>query len=128
MSKSHNTLPVQTYVRQRVNTIVTDIGDQSSGSINLDIQAPSDVTVLVVSNSYAGQPELFIAAIGREPSLSDFDVVISPVDQQMVKSQNKVTLHLPDGPTQFQWKSLSTAGTAETFPTACSRLVLAIDQ
>lgn len=128
MEKSMNTLATLTYVRSRASTIVRDVGDASSGSILLDLQKPSDITVITVCNTTTGLPELFIAAIGRQPSLSDFDAIISPADYTVVKSLSRVTLRLPAGQTTFYWKGLSLEGTAQTFPLVGSRLVLAIDQ
>lgn len=128
MDRAMNTLPIQTYVRQRVETIVVDIGNASSGSVPLELDKPSDVTIIIVSDTFSGQPALFVAAIDRVPDLSDFDVVISPVDEHLVKDASRVTLHLPAGPALLRWKSLSKAGNAEAFPAECSRLVLAVDQ
>lgn len=128
MEKALNTLPVQTYVRSRVSTIVTDVGNDSAGTVALNLAKPSDVTVIVASEAFAGQPSLFVAAIDRTPTLSDFDLIVSPTDDQFVKAQDRVTLCLPAGQHEFRWKGLSTAGAAQTFPGDCSLLVLAIDQ
>ncbi len=128
MGRTMNTLPIQNYVRQRTNTIVVDVGNASSGSVPLELDKPSNVTVIIVSSSFSSQPNLFVAAIDRVPSLSDFDVIISPVEERLVKDTSRVTLHLPAGSTMFRWKGLSTSGDAEAFPAECSRLVLAIDQ
>lgn len=128
MDKQQNTLPIQTYVRSRVSTSVTDIGDLSQGTVNLTLAKPSDVQITIVSDSFGGQPALFIAAIGRTPTLLDFDVVIGPVDGRYVKDQNRYTLRLPAGTAAFNWKSMEPDATPATFPTTGSRLVLAIDQ
>jgi hypothetical protein len=128
MDRAMNTLPIRDYVRQRICTIVTDVGGQSSGSIPLNLAKPSDVTVIIVSDSYSGQPTLFIAAVGREPTLADFDVIVSPIDEHYVKDQSRVTLSLPAGSTTLQWKGIGTDGTADAFPSTCSRIVLAVDQ
>lgn len=128
MEKTQNTLPIQTYVRSRVNTIVVDIGNQSSGSVPLNLDKPSDVTVIIASDANSGTPYIFIGAIGRQPSMDNFDVIISPVDMQYAKLQDKMTLHLPQTASTFYWKSLSVEGTVLAFPELASRLVLAIDQ
>lgn len=128
MDQVMNTLPIQNYVRQRVQTIVVDVGGESSGSIPLVLEKPSDVTVIIASDVYEGQPAIFVGAVGREPSMSDFDMIVSPTDEHFVKDQSRVTIHLPAGTTTFQWKSLSTSGAAEAFPEGCSRVVLAVDQ
>jgi|GEM_PF-2829845 len=128
MDRAMNTLPIQTYVRQRVETIVIDIGNASSGSVPLELDKPSDVTIVIVSDTFLGQPALFVAAINRVPDLSDFDVVISPVDGNLVKYASRVTLRLPAGSALLRWRSLSKAGNSEAFPAECSRLVLAVDQ
>ena len=128
MDKSMNSLPTRIYVRSRASTIVRDMGEASVGNVVLDLAKPSDVTVITVCSTVTGLPELFIAAIGRQPSLSDFDVVISPADFTVVKGQGHVTLRLPAGQTTFYWKALSLEGDTQQFPTMGSRLVLAIDQ
>ncbi len=128
MDRAMNTLPIQTYIRQRVDTIVVDVEGDSAGSIPLQLDKPSDVTVIVASQYFAGQPALFVAAVGREPTLSDFDVIISPIDENYVKERSRVTLHLPAGTTTLQWKGLTIEGVAEAFPEEFSRVVLAIDQ
>lgn len=128
MDRAMNTLPIQTYVRQRVDTIVVDVGNASSGSVPLELDKPSDVTIIIVSSTFSNQPALFVAAIDRVPDLSDFDVIISPTEERLVKDTSRVTLHLPAGSALLRWKGLSTAGVAEAFPAECSRLVLAIDQ
>lgn len=128
MDRAMNTLPIRDYVRQRIGTIVTNVGGQSSGSIPLNLAKPSDVTVIIVSDFYSGQPMLFIAAVGREPTLADFDAIVSPIDEHYVKDQSRVTLRLPAGSTTLQWKGVDTAGDADAFPATCSRVVLAIDQ
>ena len=128
MDKSMNSLPTRTYVRSRASTIVRDVGEASNGSILLDLAKPSDVTVITVCNVSTGLPEVFIAAIGRVPSLSDFDAIVSPADSTVVKGEGNVTLRLPAGQTTFYWKALSLEGDTQQFPTMGSRLVLAIDQ
>lgn len=128
MEKTLNTLSIQTYVRTRASTIVTDVGGSSTGTVSLNLAKPSDVTVLIASAAYEGTPEVFVAAVGRTPSLTDFDIIVSPTDGQFVKHQDRVTLRLPAGQYSFNWKGFSTAGAAQAFPALCSRLVLAIDQ
>lgn len=128
MERALNTLPMQTYVRTRVETIVVDIGDTPSGTVPLDLEKPSNVTVIVASVSFIGSPEVFIGAIDRTPTLADFDVIMGPVDTNFVKSQGRVTLHLPEGQHEFRWKSCSTGDVLQPFPQDSSRLVLAIDQ
>jgi hypothetical protein len=128
MDQVMNTLPIQNYVRQRVQTIVVDVGEESSGSIPFTLEKPSDVTLIIASNGYDGAPTLFVGAIGREPSLDVFDVILSPIDATYVKYQSRMTLHLPQGTTTFQWKGLSLTNLPEAFPEECSRLVLVIDQ
>ena len=128
MDKALNTLPIQTYVRARASTIVVDVGGESSGTVLLDLAKASDVTLVIASLAYLGQPEVFVAAIDREPSLTDFDVITSPTDVQFVKNQDRVTLHLLPGQHQFRWKGYATIGTPQTFPSECSRLILAVDQ
>jgi len=128
MNPAMNALPVQTYARQRVQTIVEDISSDSAGSISLDLAKPSDVTLIIVSDYFGAQPSFFIAAVGRAPSMSDFDVIISPIDEHYVKDQSRVTLCLPAGSTTLQWKGLAADGDPEPFPAANSLLVLAIDQ
>jgi len=128
MDQIMNTLPIQTYVRQRVQTIVTDIAGESSGSVSLSLDKPSNVTVIIASDAFEGCPALFVGAIGRTPTIGDFDMIVSPIDDTFVKGQSKVTLHLPQGATTFQWKSLAAVLSPEAFPAECSLLVLAIDQ
>ena len=128
MERALNTLPIQTYVRTRVETIVVDVGDASSGTVPLDLEKPSNVTVIVASVAFTGSPEVFVGAIDRTPTLADFDVIMGPTDQQFVKSQGRVTLHLPEGQHEFRWKACSTGDVPQAFPEVCSRLVLAIDQ
>jgi hypothetical protein len=128
MDKSMNSLPTRIYVRSRASTIVRDVGDAVAGNVVLDLAKPSDVTVVTVCSTATGLPELFIAAIGRQPSLADLDVIISPADFAVVKGQGDVTLRLPAGQTTFYWKALSLEGEAQEFPEMGSRLVLAIDQ
>lgn len=128
MDKAFNTLPIQTYLRTRASTIVVDVGEDSTGTVSLNLAKPSDVTVVIASAAYEGTPEVFVAAIDRTPSLTDFDIIISPTDSQFVKIQDRVTLRLSAGQYSFIWKGFSTAGAAQAFPALCSRLVLAIDQ
>lgn len=128
MERALNTLPIQTYVRTRASTIVVDIEDESDGTIPLSLSKPSDVTVILACLTYSALPEVFLAAIDRTPTLLDFDVIVSPTDQEFVKGQTRVTLHLPEGEHEFRWKSLGTDGTPQAFADAGSRLVLAIDQ
>ena len=128
MDKSMNSLPTRTYVRSRASTMVRDVGEASAGSIPLDLAKPSDVAVITVCNTTTGVPEVFIGAIGRQPSLSDFDVIISPANFTVVKGEVPATLRLPAGQTTFYWKGLSLEGDAQMFPSMGSRLVLAIDQ
>jgi len=128
VDKQLNTLPLQTYVRSRVGTIVVDVGDDSSGTVPISLAKPSDVTLIVASSAYVGMPEIFVAAIDRTPTLSDFDVIIAPTDNTFVKVQDRVTLHLLAGEYELRWKGSGAGGTPQAFPTDCSRIVLAIDQ
>lgn len=123
-----NTLPMQTYVRTRASTIVTNVEDLSSGTVTLNLAKPSDVTVILACLTYSGAPQIFVAAIGRTPTLLDFDVIMSPTDQQFVKGQSRVTLRLPEGQHEFRWKSCTTDEEASAFGDEGSRLVIAIDQ
>ena len=128
MDKSMNSLPTRMYIRSRASTIVRDVGESSAGSVALDLAKPSDVGVVTVCSTVSGVPELFVAAIGRQPSALDFDVVISPADATVVKGQSQIILRLPAGQTTFYWKAMSLEAEAQTFPEMGSRLVLAIDQ
>ena len=128
MDKSQNSLPILTYIRSRASTVVTDVGNLSQGTVTLNLAKPSDVTIVLLSDAFGGQPALFIAAIGRTPTLLDFDVVIGGVDGRYVKDQARVTLRLPAGTAVFNWKSMGIDSIAETFPIEGSRLVLEIDQ
>lgn len=128
MDRSMNSLPTRTYVRCRVSTIVRDVGDSSQGSVELNLDKPSDVTMITVCSNDTGLPALFIAAIGRQPSLADFDVIVSPANYTALQGQSHVTLRLPAGETTFNWKTVSLAGEAQSFPALGSLLVLAIDQ
>ena len=128
MERKVNTLPVQTYVRTRESTVVTDLQGLSSGTVVLSLAKPSDVTVIITCLTYSGVPALFIAALDRTPSLADFDLIMSPTDAGLVKGQSLVTLHLPEGDYEFRWKSCAIDGVAQIFAEEGSLLVLAIDQ
>jgi len=124
-----NKLPLRMYVRQRVSTIVSGISGLSSGTIALDLAAPSDVTVILVADPGAEPPTIFVAAIGRTPTLSDFDVVAGPASNDYVKPANHVTLHLPAIQSDLRWAAFDLDGVAAAFgETGVSRLVVAIDQ
>ena len=124
-----NKLPVRTYVRQRISTIISDIADQSFGTVSLNLAAPSDVTVILVTDPGAESPTFFVAAAGRTPTMSDFDVIISPVSTDFVKPVNNVTLHLPAMQSDLRWASFNSGGTSAGFAEmGLSRLVVAIDQ
>ena len=124
-----NKLPLRMYVRQRVSTIVSNVAEQSSGTISLDLAIPSDVTMIVVADPGTEPPVYVIAAVGRTPTLSDFDLVVGPVSNDYVKPPNRVTLHLPAGQSDLCWAGFDLAGVAAAFgQTGLSRLVVAIDQ
>jgi len=124
-----NKLPLRIYVRQRVSTIVSNVAGLSSGTITLNLAAPSDVTMIIVADPAAEPPTIFIAAIGRTPTLSDFDVVARPAPNIYVNPANRVTLRLPAMQSDLCWAAFDLDGVAATFgETGVSRLVLAIDQ
>ncbi|MCX8053106.1 MAG: hypothetical protein N3B12_04810 [Armatimonadetes bacterium] len=129
MSESKNALPVRTYVRCRVNTIVQNIAEMSSGSVPLNLDEPSDVTLMVVSDPSEGMPWFFTAAVGRPPTLSDFDIIIAPLGAYNIKPADRATLHLPAMESTLYWASFGVEGTPEPFgEISVSRLVVAIDQ
>jgi len=124
-----NKLPVRTYVRQRISTVVINIAEQSSGTVSLNLAAPSDVTIILVTDPGAEPPTFFVAAAGRNPDMSDFDVIISPVSTDFVKPVNNVTLHLPATQSDLCWASFDSGGSPAAFGTmGLSKLVVAIDQ
>jgi hypothetical protein len=124
-----NKLPLRMYVRQRVSTIVSDIAGLSSGTVTLNLAAPSDVTVIIVADPGGEPPAIFVAATGRTPTLSDFDVVAGPASNDYVKPPNRVTLHLPAMQSSLCWAAFDLDGVAAAFgETGVSRLVVAIDQ
>jgi len=129
MSESMNALPVQTYVRSRVSTVVQNVAGLSSGSVALNLDKPSDLTVIVISDTYEFAPLFFTVAIGRVPTMMDFDIVLSPIDSTQVKPPTKVTLHLPAMQSTLYWSSFDGSGDPEAFGgNTISRLVMAIDQ
>ncbi len=129
MTKSLNSLPVQTYVRSRANTIVEDIAGDSSGSIALNLDRPSDLTLIVISDPAEGTPTFFTAAIGRVPTMSDFDIIISPTTTDLVKPAHKVTIHVPAMQGNLYWKGFGGDTVEQAFGvSSLSRLIVAIDQ
>lgn len=128
MKMTVNALPVDVYVRTRKQTIVSDVGNLSSGSIALNLEKPSDVTIINACTGATSQPALFVAAIDRQPTLADFDIVFSPTSLLIISTPNKVTICLPAGSHTLYWKSMDIDSTASPFPSLASRLVLAVDQ
>lgn len=128
MKMTVNALPVEVYVRSRKQTIVSDIGNLSSGSTTLNLDKASDVTLIIACSGASSQPALFVAAIDREPTLADFDIILSPTSLVTMSAPNKVTICLAAGSHTVGWKSMDIDGTASLFPALASRLVLAVDQ
>jgi hypothetical protein len=128
MSESKNALPVRTYVRSRASTIVVDVAELASGSVELSLAEASDVTVILVSDPMEGTPMFLAAAVGRAPTLSDFDIILAPLDPEEVKPPGRVTLHLPAMESALYWASFGVDGTSQAFGDgSLSRLVVAID-
>ena len=129
MGESQNALAVQTYVRSRLSTVIRDVAGLSSGSVTLDLAKPSDVTLIIVSDPIDGMPMFFVAAVGRTPTLMDFDVIVCPVDSTQVKPTDRVTLHLPAMNQSLNWASFGVNGFAQGFSSSSiARLIVAIDQ
>ena len=129
MGESQNALAVQTYVRTRLSTVIRNVAGLSSGSITLDLAKPSDVTLIIVSDPMDGMPTYFVAAVGRTPTLMDFDVLVTPLDSDQVKPSDRVTLHLPAMSQDLNWASFGGDGFAQGFSSSgIARLILAIDQ
>lgn len=129
MTESVNSLPVQTYVRSRASTIVEDVAGDSSGSIALNLDKPSDLTLIVISDPIEGTPTFFAAAIGRIPTMSDFDIIVSPTTTDLVKPAHKVTLRVPAMQGNLYWKCFDAAAIEQAFGvSSLSRLIVAIDQ
>jgi hypothetical protein len=129
MGESQNSLPVDTYVRSRLSTVVRDVAGLSSGSITLDLAKPSDVTLIIVSDPMEGMPSYFVAAVGRTPTLMDFDILVCPLDSELVKPQGRVTLHLPAMNSVLNWASFGPEGISQGFGSgSIGRLIVAIDQ
>ena len=128
MSESKNALPVRTYVRSRASTIVRNVANLSSGNLPLALAEPSDVTVVVVSDPMEGTPMLVAAAVGRVPTLMDFDVLIAALDNMEIKPSGKVTLHLPAMDSTLYWVAFGSDGNPQAFGgSTVSRLIVAID-
>ena len=129
MSESQNALPVRTYVRSRTSTIVRDVAELSSGNVALSLAEPSDVTVIVVSDPMEGMPLFLVAAVGRTPTMMDFDIILAPADPQQVKPGDRVTLRLPAMQSTLYWASFAGDGGSQGFGgSSISRLIVAIDQ
>ena len=129
MGESLNALPVQTYVRNRASTLVRNVANASTGSVALNLDKPGDVTVLVLSDPTEGVPTYFVAAVGRTPTMMDFDILIAPATPDMVKSPDHVTMHLPAMQSTLNWASFAVNGDPEAFAgSTISRLIVAIDQ
>jgi hypothetical protein len=129
MTESKNALPVRTYVRNRASTTVVDVAGLSSGNVGLNLAEASDVTVILVSDPWEGAPMFFAAALGRVPTMSDFDIILAPLDAQEVKPAGRATLHLPAMESTLYWASFGVDATPQAFAEASvSRLVVAIDQ
>ncbi|MCE5200240.1 hypothetical protein LLG39_14835 [bacterium] len=118
-----------TYVRTRQSTIVRDVQGLSSGSITLNLNKPSTITITVISDQNELSPYVVVAAIGRTPTAMDFDVIITPAMQYGVKPVNQSTLNLPAGQVTLQWASLNSVEQPEPFAAdTFSRIAVTIDQ
>lgn len=127
--QSMNKLPIRTYVRQRVSTSISGLAGLSSGTVQLNLSTPSDVGIVLVCDPGADPPLYVVAAIGRTPTMTDFDMVTSPVSADFVKPQSLSVIHLPAMQTDLRWAAFNAAGAPAAFSeTGISRLVVTVDQ